>query len=239
MKTTSIFFCLAFTLFSFGQSITGPELLKKAIAYHDPNGNWTKFNDSFTVTMTSPKTSKRVSSISINLPRSYFRVNAVKDDVSTEYIINKGQCTIRLNGKTDLTDEDLKTHNLSCDRANLYKNYYTYLYGLPMKLKDQGTIVDPLVELKKFKGTSYLRLQVTYDKAVGTDVWYFYFNPKTYALEVYQFYKTDENGLIKADSGEYILLSEIEIIKDIKIPKVRAWYYNKDNVYLGTDTLTK
>jgi hypothetical protein len=28
------------------------------------------------------------------------------------------------------------------------KNYYTYLYGLPMKLNDAGTIINPMVERK-------------------------------------------------------------------------------------------
>jgi hypothetical protein len=39
------------------------------------------------------------------------------------------------------------------------------------------------------------------------------------------------------NSGEYILLSGTETINKIKMPKVRAWYYNKGNNYLGTDIL--
>jgi len=126
---------------------------------------------------------------------------------------------------------------MSCDRANLYKNYYTYLYGLPMKLNDPGTNLSETVENKAFKGKAYLVLKVTYDEAVGSDVWYFYFDPKTYAMEVYQFFKTDDNGKEKRDSGEYILLTDEAVVNAIKMPKVRAWYYNKDDKYLGTDTL--
>jgi len=75
---------------------------------------------------------------------------------------------------------------------------------------------------------------VTYDEAVGSDIWQFYFNPDTYAMEVYQFFKgTDET------TGEYILLSDEMEIKGIKFPKDRAWYYNKDGEYLATDRLTK
>lgn len=62
-------------------------------------------------------------------------------------------------------------------------------------------------------------LKATYNSTVGKDVWYFYINPKTYAMEVYQFYKTDDKGAIIKDSGEYILLSEEEIINNIKMPK--------------------
>ena len=53
-------------------------------------------------------------------------------------------------------------------------------------------------------------------------------------MEVYQFYHDESKN-----DGEYILLSEEMLVKDIKMPKVRAWYYNKDNTYLGTDDLVK
>ena len=218
----------------FGQSLTGSQLLDKAIEYHDPNGHWPSFNHILNVTMTTPNAPDRVSKITINLPKRFFQVIATKDGTTTEYTIDKGDCRLALNGKTNLTDEELKANNLNCDRANRYKNYYTYLYGLPMKLKDPGTIVHEKVEQKTFKGKSYLTLKVTYDKAVGSDVWYFYFNPKTFAMEVYQFYHDEAKN-----DGEYILLSGIETINDIKMPKVRAWYTNKENKYLGTDTLQK
>ena len=123
-------------------------------------------------------------------------------------------------------------YNLNKERANLYKNYYTYLYGLHMKLKDDSTIIHQKVEKGNFKGKKYLILKVTYNKGIGKDTWYFYFNPKTYAMEVYQFFKEAK------DSGEYILLSGLDIINGVKMPKKRVWYYNKDDKYLGTDILS-
>ncbi|WP_460220128.1 DUF6503 family protein [Psychroserpens sp. MEBiC05023] len=220
------------------QHISGKELLQKAIKYHDPQGQWPTFNGELLVTMETPNNPNRDSKIIINLPQDYFYVSAKRDTVTTEYTLDKGKCSMRLNGSEDISEAQLKTHNLSCDRAELYKNYYTYLYGLPMKLNDEGTIIHDEVELKTFKGKAYLVLKVSYEKNVGNDVWFFYFNPKTYAMEIYQFFKTDANGILKKDSGEYILLTETEIINHIKLPKNRAWYYNKDDGYLGTDTLS-
>jgi len=220
------------TLFSFlviftltinlnAQEITGKDLLNKTINYHDTNGNWSTFKDTLEVSMEMPKSANRDSKIIIDLPNEYFYVKAKRDTLTTEYTVIKDTCTIALNGKTELTNTIKKENRLSCDRANLYKNYYTYLYGLPMKLKDDGTIIDNKVERKTFKGKEYLVLKVTYDEAVGSDVWYFYFNPKTYAMEIYQFYKTDEKGKVKSDSGEYILLTEETEISGIKIPVVQ------------------
>lgn len=56
---------------------------------------------------------------------------------------------------------------------------------------------------------------------------------------MYQFYKTDDNSIVKKDSGEYILLSQEKVVNGIKMPKNRAWYYNKNNGDLGADILNK
>ena len=236
MKTL-LTLAVAFTSVCFSQQISGEELLEKAIRYHDPNNNWPSFNDTLFITMKTPKSANRDSEIIINLPKEYFYVKAKRDTITTEYVVTKNACIISLNGSDIISDSELKDHNLSCERANLYKNYYTYLYGLPMKLKDEGTIVSPNVEETVFRGKRYLVLNVSYEASVGSDLWRFYFNHETYAMEVYQFYKTDEQGTIKKDSGEYILLSDIEVISNIKMPKIRKWYYNKDNGYLGSDIL--
>ena len=102
-----------------------------------------------------------------------------------------------------------------------------------MKLKDAGTIIHKKVALKKFKGKDYLVLKVSYEKEVGEDTWYFYFDPSTYAMEVYQFYHEEEKN-----DGEFILLSGLDTVNGIKMPKKRAWYYNKGEKYLGTDFLS-
>ena len=228
---TLLFFFIS--IISISQEITGDELLEKAINFHDPNGNWQTFKGTLFVTMEIPEKSSRKSIIDINLPEESFYVKAIRDTIVTEYKINKDICNISINGNNEPSNKLKKEFGLSCERANLFKNYYTYLYGLPMKLKDKGTIIHHKVEKRKFKGKDYLVLKVTYSKEIGKDTWYFYFNPKNYAMEVYQFFKE------KKDSGEYIVLSGLETINDIKMPKIRAWYYNKNNGYLGTDILTK
>jgi hypothetical protein len=238
MKLTFLFSFFSLILITSCDNRTEAEkLLDNAIAYHDPNQNWNSFNGELQIRMETPTQSDRNSDILINLPEDYFYVKAVRDSITVEYEVSSEVCEARLNGSTNYSDEDAKKHRLSCENAKRYKNYYTYLYGLPMKLKDPGTHISETVERKSFKGKDYLILKVTYDKEVGTDIWYFYFDPETYAMEVYQFFRQDENGNQKDETGEYILLTEEAIVNDIKMPKIRAWYYNKDDKYLGTDIL--
>ncbi|WP_420603295.1 DUF6503 family protein [Flagellimonas sp.] len=218
----------------YAQKVTSNELLNKAIAFHDPNGQWNIFNSTFEVLMKTPNSTDRLSIINLNIPREQFILQVEKDSVSYAYTFDRKKCATSLNGSTKITEEDRKTYRLTCERGTIMRNYYTYLYGLPMKLKDPGTVLDDKVQTKTFKGKEYLVLKVNYEEGVGKDVWYFYFDPATYAMEVYQFYHDESKN-----DGEYILLEGLEDIQGIKMPKTRAWYYNKDNKYLGTDILMK
>ncbi len=232
MKYISLFFSVLFSTFIFCQELTGTQLLEKAITYHDPDGNWNAFNGQLQITMEIPEKPNRDSDITINLPHQFFSVTSTVEDKTTQYIVDKDSITIAFNGDNNLSEETLKEHRLSEKRAKLFQNYYTYLYGLPMKLKDPGTIIDSKVQSKTFKGKTYWVLKASYTEDVGKDTWYFYFDKNTYAMEVYQFFHDESKN-----DGEYILLSGEEIINGIKMPKVRAWYINKDDRYLGTDIL--
>lgn len=224
------------SIFSFvglAQEMTPETLLAKSITYHDPGNAWKSFRGTLSITMETPNNSDRNSEVTLDLPANYFKLSVKKDDVVYEQLLDKGDCQLWLNGSENITEEDTKKYRLSCDRAITMRNYYTYLYGLPMKLKDPGTILSPEVATKTFKGKQYLVLKVTYDASVGKDIWYFYFDPKTYAMEVYQFFHNEAEN-----DGEYILLDGLMEIHKMKIPQKRAWYTNKDNRLLGTDLLT-
>lgn len=227
--------CALFCLFiGQSQNLTADEILSKSIAYHDPNGVWGSFNGAFTVRMETPERLPRVSEITINQNEARFRLHAVQGEVEKTYELNGKQCTLSLNDAPEFSEADAEKHRLTCESAKMYRDYYSYLYGLPMKLRDKGTHLDRAVQTKSFKGKEYLVLKATYEEAVGKDIWYFYFDPATYAMEVYQFFHDESKN-----DGEYILLSGLESIGRIKMPKVRAWYYNKDDKYLGTDVLAK
>ena len=237
MKFIVILSFITTFLISCNHNMSPEQLLEKTINYHDPDNQWNGFNSTFHVTMKTPNNSHRESDIIINKIDNTFYLKAIRDSIAIEYTITESACLSALNGSNEFSKEDAIKHNLNCERANMYKNYYTYLYGLPMNLKDPGTRLSETIERKHFQGKTYLVLNISYDESVGSDNWYVYINPNTYAMEIYQFYKTDEHGNEKEDSGEYILLSGETMVNGIKMPKKRAWFYNKDDLYLGTDIL--
>ena len=129
--------------------------------------------------MVSPNRPKRKVKIKINLPSALFRLEVHQNDNILISKLEGAKCYLEFNGKSDLTDEIKAKYNLNCKRAIYFRDYYTYLYGLPMKLKDPGAIVDPLVGEKKIDEEEFWVLKVTYDESVGKDTWYFLFDKKT------------------------------------------------------------
>ena len=130
------FYILAFILTStsitIAQQISGPQLLDKAIQYHDPQGHWSTFNDTLNITMTMPESNTRTSQIVINLPKEYFSVTAQKDTVTTQYTIIKDSCTISLNGNKKLTNKQLKSNNQPLlGTARPYQDYILWYEQQP------------------------------------------------------------------------------------------------------------
>jgi hypothetical protein len=138
-----------------------------------------------------------------------------------------------VDGKKDFTEEERKKYKLTNESVNGMRNYHVYLYGLPMKLTDAGASVSETVGNDEVNGKMYPTIRVGYDPAVGKDNWFFYCDPETSALKAYRF----NHG--EPESGEYILLEQELNVNGMKLPKIRKWYLNKDNKYLGTDNLIK
>ena len=92
--------------------------------------------------------------------------------------------------------------------------------------------MSPEVAEKDFQGRPALELKVTYEPEVGSDTWYFYFEPTSNEMIGYRFYHDEAKG-----DGEYIVLEELEDVGPLRLPKKRTWYTHGDDRLLGTDTL--
>lgn len=234
LQITSFFILIGLSTSSLAQTLIGKELLEKSIEYHDPNSKWSQFNGSFNVSMKSPSRPLRTSNIVIDLTGSFFELSVQIGENQWKASLLDEDCDLLFNDSREISTEIEKEFRLNCKRAKMYRDYYTYLYGLPMKLKDPGTLIDPLISKKSIEGISYWVLKVEYDPSVGSDTWYFYFDTETFALKRYQFFHDESKN-----DGEYIILDDEIEIEGILMPKNRSWYYNSDNTFLGTAILSK
>lgn len=209
------------------------QLLEKSMNYHDPKGKLLNKQISFTLKETRPNGADRSTKLIVDIDQEMFKMIQDRDSLSIESTYEKGYCTFLVNGSKEFSEEITKAYSIDETRLILLKNYYQYLWLLPMKLLDNGTILSEQIMEKDFFGKNALELKVTYDPQIGDDIWYFYFHPTNYALIGYRFYHDESKN-----DGEYIILEgEVQSGK-VKIPKTRKWYMHQDDKYLGSDICT-
>ena len=214
------------------QTLSASEIINKSIAYHDPNGKLVSNEVTLHLTETRPNGSDRKSEVRFNLKKEKFQLTQLKDNHKIQSIYKCGKVSFLVDGKKEISKDIKEKYKLDSDRVEMLKNYYQYLWLLPLKLNDEGTNFNPLVKKADFFGKESLEIRVTYDPSVGADVWYFYFNPNTFALQGYRFYHEEEKN-----DGEYIILDGETSYNGVRIPKTRKWYTHKEYKFLGADIL--
>ncbi len=234
MKLFTFLVWLATANVVFAQMPASAEILEKSIRYHDPHGHWGEAVLKLNFEETRPNGSVRYTNVEINVPEEHFAMYQKNGDEEITRIIHKGECQHQLNGSAVVSEDDAKRLRLTCERTAFMRNYYTYLWGLPMKLKDPGTILSERAVLDEFDSKKAYKIRVSYDANVGSDVWYFYFDTTSCQLMGYRFYHDEAQN-----DGEYILLEEEAEVAGMRLPKVRKWYTHQENKFLGADTLVK
>ena len=217
-------------------------VLERSIAYHDPEGSWR--NDVIAmhveVMYSEDLAAKRGHTTSVY--DLLFDVSAGKFEYrKTQFgdvieIRSTGDGVVAtLNGSTEISTEAQEKHGLSLDDPAIYRDYYEYMLGMPMKLTDPGTIVEPTAARTTFQDRDVLSIRVTYAPDVGGDVWYYYFDPESYALVGCRFYHDEAKN-----DGEYLTFDgEVSDASGLRLPAMRAWYMNADDTYLATDKVVK
>lgn len=118
------------------------------------------------------------------------------------------------------------------DDGLFWRNYFGFLAGLPMKIRDPGARLDSATAGTRFDGREVRSVRVTYDPEVGGDVWTFYFDPTTAALVGARF-DHDEG----ANDGEYLVFEGLATDSTLRLPRERRWYVDADDRFLGTDVI--
>lgn len=213
-------------------SLAARDILARSIAYHDPTGAWANGRFAFQLYEGRPGGAYRISEVTIDQGAGTFSLRQRRERDLIYRYLGPDTCALALNGRRDFPEEAARQYRLTCDQSPVYANYYTYLWGLPMKLRDEGTVIHPRVFRTLFFGEELLEVKVTYEPEVGADTWYFYFHPGTYALRGYRFYHDEA-----ANDGEYILLEGEAPVGPLRLPAKRHWYTHGDRLYLGSDEL--
>ena len=210
MKKFSLLLCLL-PLLSFSQQ-DAKLLLAKAVSYHDPNDSWSKLKTTFRFTETRPTGPDRNTTVKIDNTQGSVTINRNDEEI---YEV-RGDSVKVVKGDRDK------------DRGITLRNYYLYLWGLPMKLYDESTPAITLAHHEMIINQGCYVLRVPYE----AETYYFYFSKESGRMLQYKFYKDETAG-----KGELIKLEDEITIQGMKIPQKRSWYTLPEMKYLGTDIL--
>ncbi|HAA13653.1 MAG TPA: hypothetical protein DCE41_18945 [Cytophagales bacterium] len=229
-----VFLLLSITNTLWGQELPDArELLERSSTFHDPHGQWETYQAELSLKETRPNAQDRYRTISIDRPGSRTVIFQDLDSLTVLQGLDHGEPIVEINGIPGATEKEVRALNLSRNRITYLHNYYLYLYGLPMKLltDTEGEIL-PKVEQVTLMGEEYWAIDVRYSGVIREHDWRFFFDPTTYALKAYQFWRRSPTK-----DGEFVLLEELETVGGIRHPKVRVWYLNKEKQHIATDIL--
>jgi hypothetical protein len=194
------------------EPVIGRDYILKSIQYHDPEGSWTTLKATFVIQDSLPA----------GRDSRFYEFSLDNDQSKMVYKINRLHYIV-WNDSVQVFEGEIEK-----ERALRMRNYYSYLWGLPMKLMDLGTEIEDSVKLEILDGVSYYVVRVPYEK----DIWYFYLEPETYRMSAYKFYQDEPN-----QKGEIIFLEGEVEFQGMKIPANRSWYRTETPEFLGTDQL--
>ncbi len=214
-------------------SLSSERVRDLAIAFHDPGALWDSGRFELTLDETRPDGPTRRTTLLLDNGAGHYRIRSESDGHVSERVL-EGDTLVRatLDGSTNVTPEQAEELRLSSEAALRTRDYYLFLYGLPMKLRDPGTILDPDVVSTTFRDRAALEVRVSYDPSVGSDIWYFYFDPVSYEMFGYRFYHDESAG-----DGEYIVLEGLAEVGGLRLPAARTWYTHQGDRLLGTDVI--
>lgn len=206
-------------------------LIARSIAYHDPDGRWDTAEIGLRIMESRPGGVTRAAEVRMTPGRGSMVVSRETDSEMLTFAVAGEEILMRaVDADEELDEAALAEHGLDPARVMWLRNFYLFVWGLPMKLRDPGTIVDPEPVADSYDGQEALKVRVTYDPEIGGDTWYFYFHPETARLIGYRFYHDEA-----ANDGEYIHLEgEIES-GGLRLPAKRRWYFHSNDEFLGED----
>ena len=166
----------------------------------------------------------------------YFEMERQKDIGTIKRIITpKKESKISVNGQIDLSPEIQEKYALNLQRTQRSRNFYTIMYGLPMSINDTFWKTIEPAQKAHFEGQEVYRINIELKEEMISKHWTLITSVATNKLLAIEFNHPED----PENAGEFIKFHEEYEFDGIKIPRVRNWYAQGTNEYLGTDVIVK
>lgn len=210
----------------------GPYILQQSIHQHDPNGVWLHTEFDMVVEEPRKQVPTRASLVKLNVANGAFEMQRARDGRTTTHLVDEtGKAATLLDGQVETDTALIKKYFMQPERNANYRNYYRFMYGLPMVL-DQPGINMGKVGSSEFEGQTVIHIDFTMEQPMIAKTWRVFFDKNDYHVLGIQ---TMDN----AEEGEYLVFNGSAEIEGLKLPRFRHWYDSQTNEYLGSDLLIR
>ena len=217
---------------------TAQDWINYSIAYHDPQNNWPRFKaqiESYSkVDRGADTLQTSTRRLAFENPRSYFDCSMKVKNYTMNLKLDEKTCVTTWD-KPDVSQEERDRYYKECAFTKNYRDYYRYLIGIPMVLKDELTIVNPSVEEETIDGKSYKRITVNYAPVDKHPTWQFYIDPGSGRLVRSKFFRYNEKE--KKHTGEILDYPEHQLFQGMQMRTKMIWYY-LDQKFLADESYT-
>lgn len=217
--------------------ITSSFALQQAITYHNPSTEWATFSDTLYMEAERPNGRKQHTAVYLDVARNICFIKDSTFQSVTTYKQIGNSCEIIHNGIV-IKPQCSNDHTTpTCASFQQLKDYYAFLYGLPMRLTADGVALTDTIQRIRANNIDYIVIEARCQADRNNAIWWFYLHPTTYRMERYQFFKTDTAGALQASIGQYLRLSGEYFVGGMNIPQQKEWYSTDNDSLLGIDKL--
>lgn len=192
---------------------TAQDIVEASIKFHDPKNKWANLNAEF---LFESKFSFNDSvpeelQVTIDVQKNDFQYHNLDRKVNIQY--PQESCII-LQGEG------------TCEGYRWTKNFYTYVWGLPMKLQDSEARIQEGFSSDTINNIPLNVVAVHYEN----ENFKFYFDQKSSELKFFSFIKNNAEK-----HGEFIELRGLFEYNEIKFPAVKEWRESDSKKLIGTN----
>jgi hypothetical protein len=232
MKKIIFIWLFLLPIFSLAQNEL-PTSLKEAIKKADPENVFSEMI--FHMRIQEPRVGnpERFSNVFLNKGTGAFRLERNREDKIAAYIIKEdGTNEVTLDGCQKFTEVEAKTYWLDPKINYRYKEYYKYLFGLPIILNDAERFKFISSEETSWKGQEAITYTFNLTTPIFSPQWKLTFTKEDHVLQRLDFYDPEN-----PEEGEYLLFYGKHQVGSITIPRMKHWYDKKNDEYLGSDII--
>jgi hypothetical protein len=139
------------------------DILQKAIAFHDPDGNWEHFKGKMQHVTVFGHGYIVNETVELDRPRDYYRSTATQDFGKVVRGMDEEKPFFSVNGKAPESEELIQNWSLTSEGVAFFKEQHTCHFGLLMHLQKTGMTLSEKADTEEFDGRTCYALKFTGD----------------------------------------------------------------------------